>query len=224
MFLTQSCGNKAHFVVHTLCELQLRSCCCNPLGRTPLYTAGSTQTWIRSIIFGCQKSRCSCTYTSKTINVSTFVFPDTGQINYASESTVVLLGLFLMHLPSQDCFASLNSCTLQQERTQTWLAQYIAKENRKICNCHIAKIVIQHIYICYKYSGPTYEDLCSKTIGAQYLIFMQGAFQTVLLRLNPLPVGEHLVHSPSTPTCSIPSETSLDPVTGGCPEMWAKAQ
>lgn len=204
MFLTQSCGNKAHFVVHTLCELQLRSCCCNPLARTPLYTAGSTQTWIRSVIFGCQKSRCSCTYTSKTINVSTFVFPDTGQINYASESTVVLLGLFLMQLPSQDCFASLNSCTLQRERTQTWLAQYIAKENRKICNCHIAKIVIQHIYICYKYSGPTYEDLCSKTIGAQYLnlharcisdSFAQVKSFTCWRTLGAFPMHTYLFHS-----------------------------
>lgn len=135
-----------HTWLYTLCELQLRSCCCNPFPWTPLYAAGSTQT-LRRVIFGCQKSRCSCTYMSKTTNASTFVFPDRDQIN--SESTGVLLGLFLMQLPSRDCFASLNSCTLQQERTQTWLAQYIAKENRKICNCHIAKTVIQHIYTCY---------------------------------------------------------------------------
>lgn len=36
MFVTQNCGNKAHLVGHTLCELQLRSCCCcNPLAWTP---------------------------------------------------------------------------------------------------------------------------------------------------------------------------------------------
>lgn len=84
---------------------------------------------------------------SKTINVSTFVFPNRGQINYSSESTVVLLELFFMQLPSWDCFASLNLCTLQQERTQTWLAQYIAKENRKICNCHIAKSDTTHLEV-----------------------------------------------------------------------------
>lgn len=130
MFVTQACANKAHLVVHTWCESQLRSCC-SPSAWTPPCTAGCTQTWIRSVILGCQKSRCNCTYISKTINVRTFVFPDRGQINYSSESTVVLPGLFLMQLPSWDCFASLNSCTLQQRELRLDWHNILLKKTEK---------------------------------------------------------------------------------------------